>query len=310
MVMSSVKSEQEYPMFSAVSKEKSDDCHCYSSGTTGDYSASCSPQKSNKNSLRNSKWPILKTKKTINHWCSCISPQSFSSKKKKKSWYLSCLQSEPRSWYRLWPEWRWFPALRPAACPQWLWHQSAKRRESKPSSQRFFQVGLLPSTAFIAMFLYHLIEPQLKTKVESSTCHEVLLNLLVHSVESSVSVERDQLSLSVFPGPGFKLTGADVFVAQAQRPQGGVGKLLEQTPDRTVSSGVYRFRRSAVPRLQQRWETRAEKKTQNTHVQSRLRDILVSGVWGQSLIDDGVGSFAVEANTTVRTFHWGREEEV
>lgn len=68
-------------------------------------------------------------------------------------------------------------------------------------------------------------------KSQSSTCHEVLLNLLVHAVESSLPIGRDQLSLSVFPGPGFKLAGADVFVTQAQRPQGGAGKLLEQTTD-------------------------------------------------------------------------------
>lgn len=41
-----------------------------------------------------------------------------------------------------------------------------------------------------------------------------------------------------------------------------------------------------------------------THFQSRLCSISVSGVWGEPFVDDGVGSFTVETNTTIRKLHW------
>lgn len=60
-----------------------------------------------------------------------------------------------------------------------------------------------------------------------STYQKVFLNLLIDLVESSLSVVHDQLRIFVFPGPGCVLVSADVFVTQAQRPQGRVGKFLK-----------------------------------------------------------------------------------
>lgn len=72
-----------------------------------------------------------------------------------------------------------------------------------------------------------------------STHHEVLLNLFVHPVQGLLSVGHGHLGVLVLPGPGSKLVRADVLVAQAQRPQGGVGKFLRHKkekgdPDWTV----------------------------------------------------------------------------
>lgn len=54
----------------------------------------------------------------------------------------------------------------------------------------------------------------------------------------------------------------------------------------------------------QRWTTYSrENKAIKTHIQSLLGSFFVSGVWGKSLIDDGVGSFTVKTNTTIRKLH-------
>lgn len=66
---------------------------------------------------------------------------------------------------------------------------------------------------------------------------EVLLDLLVHPVQDLLPVGHGHLGIFVFPGPGSKLVRADVFVAQAQRPQGGVGKFLEHKRESVVPFG-------------------------------------------------------------------------
>lgn len=58
------------------------------------------------------------------------------------------------------------------------------------------------------------------------THHQVVLDLLIHSIQGSFAVIHGHLGLFVSPGPGFELFSADVFVTQAQCPQGLVGKDL------------------------------------------------------------------------------------
>lgn len=59
---------------------------------------------------------------------------------------------------------------------------------------------------------------------------------------------------------------------------------------------------SAVPR-QTVYSSANENKAMKTHVQSCLGSFFVSGVGGKSLIDDSVGAFTVETNTTIRRLH-------
>lgn len=63
------------------------------------------------------------------------------------------------------------------------------------------------------------------------THQKVLLNLFIHPVQGLLSVGHGHLGIFVFPGPGGKLVRADVFVTQAQRSQGCIGKILEQKVD-------------------------------------------------------------------------------
>lgn len=70
----------------------------------------------------------------------------------------------------------------------------------------------------------------------SSSHHQVLLHLFIYSVKGGVSVDHDQLGLFVFPGPDLVLVCTDVFVTQAQRPQGIVGKVLQQQEQSDASS--------------------------------------------------------------------------
>ena len=64
---------------------------------------------------------------------------------------------------------------------------------------------------------------------------EVLLDLLVHLVQGLLSVDHGHLGVFVLPGPGRKLVRADVFVAQAQSPQGGIGKFLQHNKETVVA---------------------------------------------------------------------------
>lgn len=68
---------------------------------------------------------------------------------------------------------------------------------------------------------------KLEKKFLFFTHQQVVLDLLVHTVEGSLSVAHSHLGVFVFPGPGLVLVCADVFVTQAQRPQGRVGKDLK-----------------------------------------------------------------------------------
>lgn len=67
------------------------------------------------------------------------------------------------------------------------------------------------------------------------THQKVLLNLLIHPVQGLVSVGHGHLGFFVLPGPGRKLVCADVFVTQAQSPQGCVGKFLQHRRETVVA---------------------------------------------------------------------------
>lgn len=69
-----------------------------------------------------------------------------------------------------------------------------------------------------------------------SAHQQVVLDLLVHSVKGSISVRHGHLGFFVVPGPGGILGGADVFVAQAQCPQGCVGKDLKHRTQTMIAS--------------------------------------------------------------------------
>lgn len=121
-----------------------------------------------------------------------------------------------------------------------------------------------------------------------STYHQVLLDVLIDSVEGGFSVHHVQLGFFVSAGPSLKLAGADVLVTQAERPQGLIGKDLQDKIHQCPScqSSCWCLSSEAA-----------------THIQSGLGGFLVSGVWGQALIDDRVGSFTVQTNSSVRKLH-------
>ncbi|KAF3848750.1 hypothetical protein F7725_015247 [Dissostichus mawsoni] len=118
-----------------------------------------------------------------------------------------------------------------------------------------------------------------------------------------VSVRHGDLRLFVSPGPGFVICRADVFVTQAQRPQGGVGKDLKhkrhnqkseiRVPSTETAAHMNASWRNVTVRMRRK----------QTHIQIRLGSFFVFGLRGKSLVDDGVSSFAVEADTTIRKLH-------
>lgn len=111
-----------------------------------------------------------------------------------------------------------------------------------------------------------------------STHHQVVLDLLIHAVKGSVSVDHDHLGFFVSPGPGCVLVCADVFVTQAQRPQGRIGKYLKYNTQTVFPCTEPRQKAtyidstnsiSAVPR-QTEYISANEKKAMQTHVQRCL----------------------------------------
>lgn len=161
-----------------------------------------------------------------------------------------------------------------------------------------------------------------KTRFLVSSHHEVALDLLIHAVEGCVSVHHGHLGVFVFPWPGCVLVRTDVLVAQAQRPQGRIGKflkhkntdcLLPQKQEEQLCTYMSLFVQTVEPcgdrTQQQKHNSTNRNNTLKTHIQGSLGSFFVSGVGGKSFIDDGVGSFTVETNTTIRKLHWKRDRQ-
>lgn len=145
-----------------------------------------------------------------------------------------------------------------------------------------------------------------------SAHHQVVLDLLVHAVEGTLSVHHGHLGFFVLPGPDLVLLFTDVFVTQAQRPQGRVGKDLKHRTQTTFPSTETKEAHMCTSSFLHVCRAKTENseihnanenKATQTHIQSCLGSFFVSGVGGESLIYDSVSSFTVETNTTIRKLH-------